>query len=101
MVATLGLLYPWMHGARLTAMQQVILNPVFFVAFTVARFGFLFWLGTRMRDRRATAATSALGVVALPLLAGIAAFVWLLSLDPAFASSAFGLQFLEDRKSVV
>lgn len=99
-VATLGLLYPWMHGAKLTGMQQAVLNPALFVTFTASRFAVLFWLATRMIRRRAAAATSACGVIVLPLLAGIAAFLWLLSLDPRFASSAFGLQFLERELTV-
>jgi hypothetical protein len=72
-----------------------MLNPVFFIALALARFAALYWLGARMRQRRSTRATAAGGLVLLPLLALLASFVWLMSLDPKFASSAFGLQFLE------
>ncbi|MBO9602760.1 MAG: hypothetical protein J7496_09665 [Novosphingobium sp.] len=94
-VAGLGAIYPWMRDAKLSALQQLTLTPLCFAAVSAVRFAALWALGRRMRARRRTRATAAAGLVALPLLAGLAAFEWLLSLDPGFASSAFGLQFLE------
>ena len=90
----LGAIYPWMHGARLTGLQQVMLNPAGFTAVTIVRFAALLWASWRMRSRRSTRATAAASLVILPLLATLTAFVWLLSLEPAFTSSAFGLEFL-------
>ncbi|BBC72774.1 conserved hypothetical protein [Altererythrobacter sp. B11] len=95
-----GAIYPWAAGAKLTAFQALLLNPLFLAVLTIGRFGALYWLGSRMRGRRSTRATSAAGLILLPLLATAAAFVWLLSLDTEFASSAFGLQFIEREVTV-
>ena len=91
----MGAIYPWLQPVELTGLQQVMLSPAFFVLLTVVRFAALWWLGARMRRRRAPGPTAGGGLVLLPVLALLAAFVWLMSLDPKFASSAFGLQFLE------
>ncbi len=87
-------LYPWAHGETHSAFQRHYLTPVFFAVRTVIRFGALWWVSARMRARRATKVTAAAGLVVLPLLAFIIAIDWLMSMDPAYASSAFGLQFL-------
>ena len=91
----MGAIYPWWQPIELTGLQRVMLSPVFFVVLAVVRFAAHYWLGARMRGRPATRATAAGGLVLLPILSLIASFVWLMSLDPQFASSAFGLQFLE------
>lgn len=91
----MGAIYPWMHPLELTALQRVMLSPVSFALLAMVRYAALYWFGARMRRRRRTRATAAGGLVLLPILALLASFVWLMSLDPKFASSAFGLQLLE------
>lgn len=89
-----GALYPWANGETHSLFQQHYLTPPGFAARTAIRFGILWWVAARMRARRATGATAAAGLVVLPLLAFIVSVDWLMSLDPGYASSAFGLQFL-------
>lgn len=91
----MGAIYPWMEPIKLTGFQRALLNPAFLVLLTVFRFSALAWLGGRMRGRRTPGATAGGGLVLLTLLSLVAAIVWLMSLDPKFASSAFGLQYLE------
>ncbi len=90
----LTMLYPWMHQAPDTGFQRFWLAPLPFVAASLLWFAAQFDLARRMRARRRSLATAALGVMAMPVLAFIVATLWLMSLDPAFASSAIGLQFL-------
>lgn len=91
----LGFIYPWMHHMKTSGFQSVILTPLAFLMITLFRFGALVWTGWRMRQRRSTLRTASMGLIALPLLASVAAVIWLMSLDPKFSSSAFGLQFIE------
>jgi hypothetical protein len=91
----LGAIYPWMHHYRLTDFQEGLLSPFAYVLITILRYAALFWFGWRMRRRRAPAATAAIGLIVLTLLATVVAFIWLLSIEPDYASSGFGLNFME------
>jgi len=92
----LAAVYPWAGAgpASLSPFQQAWLAPVPFAARTLVHGALLLWLGARLRARRSTRATAAIGVVVLPLTTSALAYDWLLSLDPGFGSSAFGLRQL-------
>lgn len=87
-------LYPWMHAAPTTGFQRFWLSPPAYVACTVAWFAAQWLLALRLRQRRATVVTSAIGLMLLPPLSFLVAIEWLMSFDAAFGSSVFGLQLL-------
>lgn len=89
-----GIIYPWATGAGLNDFQAAWLGEIAYALRTLLRFLALIWVSRRMRQRRSTVATAAGGLLVLPLLASLTAADWLMSLDPEFASSGFGLQFL-------
>ncbi|EZP74464.1 hypothetical protein BV96_00554 [Sphingomonas paucimobilis] len=90
-----GAVYPWMSDRSLHPFQLVWLSPAPFLLRTALRFGAQWWLGHRMRVRRRQTVTAAAGVVLMPLLTSLVAVDWLMSLEPGFASSAFGLDFMQ------
>ena len=98
----LGVLYPWMHTRNLP--NSAWLDPRWFVARAVAYFAI--WIAVSLLLRRwalkegadgarpPSARERALAAVALPALGltlTFAAFDWIMSLDPAWASSVFGV----------
>lgn len=91
----MGTVYPWVSDRALHPFQLVWLSPLPFVLRTLLRFGVQWGLGRRMRVRRHQTVTAAAGVVLMPVLTSLVAVDWLLSLEPDFASSAFGLEFLQ------
>ena len=91
----MGAIYPWVGERSLRPFQLFWLSPLPFVLRSLLRFAAQWWLGHRMRARRRQTATAAAGVVLMPLLTSLVAVDWLMSLDAEFASSAFGLEFLQ------
>jgi len=89
-----GVIYPWATGLGLNEFKAAWLGEIAYALRTVIRFLALIWVSHRMRNRRSTTATAAAGLAVLPLLASLTAVDWLMSLDPEFSSSGFGLQFL-------
>jgi hypothetical protein len=107
----LSLLYPWADSSRVSAdpelaRKTVWLNPVLFVvrmAVYLACWTLLASILARRsarQDRRdlpasdqAMKSTSAWGMVVLGLTTSLAAFDWLMSLDPHWSSTIFGVYF--------
>ncbi|MCH8686710.1 hypothetical protein [Pedomonas mirosovicensis] len=85
-------IYHWDGGA--SAFHALWLQPLFFAARTALYFAFLFWMVRLHVGRRPSAGAAAAGLILFTLLATMAATDWLMSLDPSFASSGFGLQVL-------
>jgi hypothetical protein len=88
-------LFVWTHAEAANTFQGVYLAPGFFVFRTLAWFVFLAlmtWL--LVFSRRAAFAVSAAGLMVYVLLSSLMAVDWLMSLDPKFHSSGFGLYWL-------
>ncbi|WP_448188758.1 hypothetical protein [Azospirillum sp. sgz301742] len=86
------ILYPWMHGAK--AEQAFWLAPWFFAGRAVVCllvWGLLGWLAARPDMGRGAAAA---GLMVLGLTVTVAGIDWMMSLEPEFASSAYGLLVL-------
>jgi hypothetical protein len=90
----LGTVYPWIHRAPASAFAASWLSPWGYVIRTAVWFVVTGALGWVMIARRRTKVAAAAGLVVIPVLAHFVAVDWLMSRDPAFASSAFGLQVL-------
>lgn len=90
----LGISFIYQWGTEGTAFHRFWLQPLFFAARTVLYFVFLFWMGRLHVGQRPAAAASAVGLIFFTLLASMTAVDWLMSLNPNFASSGFGLQIL-------
>jgi hypothetical protein len=90
----LGAVYPWIHRPPTSAFAAAWLSPWGYVLRSVLWFAMTGALDWAMLARRSTKMAAAIGVVVTPLFAHLIAVDWLMSRDPAFASSAFGLQFL-------
>lgn len=88
-------IYPWVGDRSLHPFQLFWLSPLPFVLRTVLRFGAQWGLGHLMRRRQRQTVTATVGVVVMPVLTSLVAADWLMSLEPDFASSAFGLEFLQ------
>jgi hypothetical protein len=94
-LAGLPWIYEWARGAQLTGFKKVYLTPAFFDLRTLFILGAACWLGGRLIARPDRALSlSAAGLIAFVLLHGILAVDWLMSLDPEFHSSGFGLYIL-------
>ncbi len=102
LLSGLGRLYPWVHAPR--PANSAWLNPAAFTGRGILYFAI--WIGTSLvlrawaradsalPGRRPEARECALSAAALPLLGlslTFAAFDWLMSLDPAWTSTAFGV----------
>lgn len=91
--------YPWVHGAAdLPAPKQTWLAPSFFLARSgvylaiFAAAGALLWrFSTRAGDGGKRRVLCIAGLPVVGLAATFASFDWLMSLDPHFASTAYGL----------
>ena len=110
-VANLGRLYVWADSARVSAdpelaRKAIWLNPTAFTARTaiyLATWAIVAGLLTRSSTRqdrtgdpaqtRRMRATSAWGTIAVGLTSSFAATDWLMSLDPYWTSSIFGVYF--------
>ncbi|MEK0083955.1 hypothetical protein [Benzoatithermus flavus] len=94
----LPLLYPWAAPATAArfADKAFWLTPWFLVLRTVLHFGIWSLLAFALlrRPRGGTWALGGIGLVVLVVTGSLAAVDWRLSLEPGFASSAYGLLFL-------
>ena len=88
-------IYPWVGDRSLHSFQLFWLSPIPFVLRSLLRFGAQWWFGWRMRTRRRQTVSAGIGVVLMPVLTSLMAVDWLMSLEPDFASSAFGLEFIQ------
>lgn len=85
--------YPWFGAPPHSAFAGVWLNPPFFAARTIGWFA-LGWLVAARAARRTSEGFAAAMLVALVLATNFVASDWLMTLDPKFASSGFGLQVI-------
>ena len=95
-LAEAGALYPWTHEPAATAFRAAYLSQPMFIGRTVVWYAGLFALGFVLVLREGPA--KPLACVGLIFLTAFGTFIstdWLLSLDPAFASSGFGLYVLD------
>jgi len=88
------LIYPWASHAGKNPFQSVWLGPTAFIVRTLLWFGFLYLAGRLLRRRWKTIRVATVSLLVFPVLGSLVAVDWLMTLDPAFASSAFGLQIL-------
>lgn len=92
----LSVLYPWARSDPSTAMlpaQRWYLNTPFFVARTVVCFALWLVLAWRLAAAPRTALASAGGII-YAVIATVAAVDWLMSLQPLWRSSVFGMSFI-------
>lgn len=87
-------LYDWDTQPALSDFQAAWLSPMPFALRTVLWFAALAAIGWSLLRRRAGEGASALALIVIALGASLVAVDWLMSLDPHFHSSAFGLQLL-------
>ena len=98
LLLALPALYPWADSGQMAASELLLsksawLNTPFFVARTVVYF--VVWSGLALLiTRRASRGLAALGMILYVLTATFAAFDWMMSLEPAWFSSIYGLLFL-------
>jgi hypothetical protein len=104
---SLRLLYPWAGSSNAElARKSLWLNPLFFdirMAVYLASWALLATLLARMSTRqdhtgdpalgRSMKSTSAWGMLVLGLTTSLAAFDWLMTLDPHWSSTIFGVYF--------
>jgi hypothetical protein len=86
-------IYPWFGAPAHSAFAGVWLNPVFFVARTVGWFA-LGWFFAGRAAGSVSEGFAAAMLIALVLDANFVGSDWLMTLDPKFASSGFGLQVI-------
>jgi hypothetical protein len=87
--------YEWARGAELGVFKAIYLTPAFFDARTLAILAGACWLSLMLIvNSRRSASIAIVGLVALVPLHGLWAVDWLMSLDPQFHSSGFGLYIL-------
>jgi len=89
-----GLFYGWVAHPEGGGFRHVWLSPVFFSLRGVAWLGFLAFLARRMADGAPHVVTAVIGLLILVPVSTVMADDWLMSLDPDFASSGFGLYVL-------
>jgi hypothetical protein len=89
-----GLFYGWVSHPDGGGFRHVWLSPVFFSLRGLAWLGFLGFLAWRMADGKPRVITAVVGLLILVPVSTVMADDWMMSLDPAFASSGFGLYVL-------
>ncbi|MGK9050706.1 hypothetical protein [Neorhizobium petrolearium] len=88
-------IYPWAGGAELSGFKAAYLAPAFFaVRILVILCGASLLVIALRRQPPGRAALSVFGLVAFMPLHGVLSVDWLMSLDPKFHSSGFGLYIL-------
>lgn len=90
----IGAIYDWMAVAPETAFQRIWLSPVPFVLRNALWFAALGTIARVIVGGRASQGACALALIVLTLGGSLMAVDWLMSLDPGFSSSGFGLQVL-------
>lgn len=90
----MGAIYPWLAHPPESAFARVWLSPVFFALRTIGWFTLFAFVAQRSLGSEISEGFASVALIALVLYASFVAVDWLMSLDPAFASSGFGLQIL-------
>jgi hypothetical protein len=90
-IAGMAAIYPWFAAAPESAFAKVWLDPPFFALRTAAWF-VLLGFGARRMAGEVSEGFAAGMLIAIVLGACFVATDWLMTLDPKFASSGFGLQ---------
>ncbi|MGB0083834.1 MAG: hypothetical protein WBP94_00465 [Rhodomicrobiaceae bacterium] len=94
-------LYPWPDVAARTGLRAVYLTPWFFVARSVAAFTAFLLIAYLLLTRPAwSSPVASAGLIAFTLIDTILAVDWLMSLDPEFHSSGFGLYVLSIQMTI-
>jgi hypothetical protein len=94
-------LYPWVGQQQNSAFRAVYLTPSFFVVRTTLWFALLFILAILLIARRTwSGPVSCIGLILFTLGGTVAATDWLMSLDPDFRSSGFGLYVLSVQATI-
>lgn len=92
----MGPLYVWTHQTQATAFRAAYLSEPLFVLRTILWYAILFLLAfVLILDRRRAVPVACLGLVFVAVYGTVISTDWLLSLDPDFASSGFGLYVLD------
>lgn len=100
-LAGLGAIYPWAGDAPLNGFQAGYLTPWFFTLRTLAWFAILTGLAILLlARRRASVPIACAGLVICTLFGTVIAVDWVLSLDPSFHASGFGLYWLSVQMTV-
>jgi hypothetical protein len=90
-----SVIYPWAGEPMRTEFRAAWLSTAFFMVRTAAWFALLLVLAFLLVVRRVKApAAACIGLVLVTVAGTVIAVDWLLSLDPDFASSGFGLYVL-------
>jgi hypothetical protein len=92
-IAGMAAIYPWFGAPPHSPFAGIWLNPVFFVARTVGWFVLGWWVAARAWGGISEGFAAGM-LIALTLWANFVSSDWLMTLDPIFASSAFGAQVL-------
>lgn len=86
-------LYPWAQGVE-GAFKSIYLTPTFFALRSLLILALACLVALSLARRQARPVLVIAALILFPLLHGLLATDWLMSLDPAFASSGFGLYVL-------
>jgi hypothetical protein len=89
----MGAIYPWFGAAPHSAFAGVWLNPAFFIARTIGWFVLGWYVAARAADEVSEGFAAGM-LIALTLGTYFVGSDWLMTLDPRFASSGFGLQVI-------
>lgn len=92
-VTGMAAIYPWFGAPPHSAFAGVWLNPLFFAARTIAWFALGRFIAARAAGE-VTEGFAAAALIALVLGDNFVGSDWLMTLDPKFASSGFGLQVI-------
>lgn len=92
-LAGMASIYPWFGAPPHSPFSGVWLNPLFFIARTVGWFGLAWWVAARAAGEISEGFAAGM-LIALTLWANFVNSDWLMTLDPNFASSAFGAQVI-------
>lgn len=92
-LAGMAAIYPWFGAPPHSPFAGVWLNPVFFAARTVGWFVLGWWIAGRAAGEVSEGFAAGMLIV-LTLWGNFVNSDWLMTLDPIFASSAFGAQVL-------
>jgi hypothetical protein len=92
-IVGMAALYPWFGAPPHSAFAGVWLNPVFFAARTVAWFALGWFVALRAAGEVSEGFAAGM-LIALVLGDNFVGSDWLMTLDPVFASSGFGLQVI-------
>lgn len=89
----IGLIYPW-AGAPEAGFKAVYLTIWFFILRTAVFFAAMITVAALLRRRQGQTALACAGLVLLVVLDSLAAVDWLMSREPSFHASGFGLYVL-------